>query len=457
MKNKIIFAAAECAPFAKVGGLADVIGSLPKALKEIEVDVSIVLPFYDSIEPIKTKIIKRNIEIFFNQKKETFDLHQTFLPESDVPLFLIKKNKFFRGGIYSDQGKSVQEKDFEATRFFFFMQTVTEVARLVQAKTIHCHDWQTSLIPLLIKQKSQKIKTILTIHNIAHQGVFDSSLINQKLETKLEGKINCLRNGINNTDFVTTVSSGYAKEILSPEFGFGLEKDLKKRKKDLYGIINGIDDDYFNPEKDSFIAQKYSLESLADKKKNKEYLQKKFFKKHNDQTVVIGMVSRIAEQKGFDLIEKIFPSLVKKNIQLIILGKGLDRYEKFLINQQKKHPEKIHAEINFDEKLAHQIYAGSDLFLMPSFFEPCGLGQMIALKYGTIPIVRETGGLKDTVQPTTGFLFKEYDAKKLLKEIEKALAIFKNQKKWQKIQKKGMSQDFSWKNSAKKYLKIYNL
>jgi starch synthase len=454
MKNKIIFAAAECAPFAKVGGLADVVGSLPKALKEIGADVSVVLPFYDSIESIKTKVIKKNVEIFFNQKKETFDLHQTFLPESDVPLLLVKKNKFFKGGIYSDQGKSAQEKDFEATRFFFFMQAVIEVAHLIQAKTIHCHDWQTSLIPLLVKQK---IKTILTIHNIAHQGAFESFLINQKLGTKLEGKINCLRNGINNADFVTTVSPGYAKEILTPEFGFGLEKDLKRRRKDLYGIINGIDDDYFNPETDPFITQKYSLGSLVDKKKNKEYLQKKFFKKTNSQTVVIGMVSRIAEQKGFDLIEKIFPDLIKKNIQLIVLGKGLDRYEKFLIDQQKKSPEKVYAKIDFDEKLAHQIYAGSDIFLMPSFFEPCGLGQMIALKYGTVPIVREIGGLKDTVQTTTGFLFKEYDAKKLLREIEKALLVFKNQEKWQKIQKKGMSQDFSWKNSAKEYLKIYNL
>ena len=463
IKGKIIFASAECTPFAKVGGLADVVGTLPKALKEMGVNVSVIIPYYESIKLNRKdlKIIKKKIKIDFNNKQEPFNIWQTRLPESDVPIFLIENKKYFKGNIYPDESDLINNKDFEAARFFFFMKSVVKFSQILKINLIHCHDWHASLIPLILKKEKEKIKTILTIHNIAYQGIFNSSVVNRYLNMNLNGDVNCLQNGVKNADLITTVSPNYAKEILGPEFGFGLEKYLNERKKDLTGIINGIDPRQFSPEKDIHIEKNYSFETLENKKVNKTYLQKKFFKKSTGKEAIIGMISRIADQKGFDLVEKIFPELINENIQLIILGKGIKKYEQFFLKQKNKFPNKVFVEIGFDEKLAHQIYAGSDIFLMPSFFEPCGLGQMIALKYGTVPIVRSVGGLKDTVIPVsakkgTGFLFEKYHPDSLLKEIKSALLFFKNEKKWKNIQENGMKQDFSWKYSAKKYLETYN-
>lgn len=460
MKEKIIFVAAECAPFAKVGGLADVVGSLPKALKKIGVNISVVIPFYDIIKIKKDNLIllKSKVTIAFEEKKEFFDVWKTKLPQSEVPLFLIAHKKFFKGSVYIESDASSGGSDQEARRFLFFSAAALKVAELIRCNIIHCHDWHSALIPFLLPKK--KIKTLLTIHNIAYQGVFAAELVNRLLKTKLTGTINCLEKGVESANIITTVSPTYAKEILSSEFGFGLEKLLKKRKKDLFGIINGLDEQQFSPITDSYIQKKYSIDTLADKIINKEYLQKKYFQKVDAKIPVIGMVTRIAEQKGFDLIEKIMPQIIKENLQIIILGQGMKRSENFLKITAKKNPQKLSVITKFDERLAHQIYAGSDIFLMPSAFEPCGLGQMIAMKYGTIPIVRAIGGLKDTVRSVnknkpTGFSFEKYSAKALWLEIKKALRIFKNKKKWQEIQKNGMSQDFSWKRSAQSYLRLY--
>ena len=259
--------------------------------------------------------------------------------------------------------------------------------------------------------------------------------------------------GILKADLINTVSDNYAREILTPEFGCGLEKSLRKRKKVLTGVLNGIDYEHFHPGSDTFIKRKYS--KISGKEENKKALQKICFKKEEKGIPLMGIISRLAEQKGFDLIKKVFPGLMRENLQMVLLGKGMKRYENFFLREAKKHPEKIFVKIGFDESLAHKIYAGSDMFLMPSRFEPCGLCQMIAMKYGSLPIVRATGGLKDTVlQGKTGFLFKDYNEKQMLFAIKQALEAFSTEK-WRKMQAEAMSQDFSWTNSAQKYIKLY--
>ncbi len=460
IKTKILFAAAECAPFAKVGGLADVTGSLPKALKEVGADISVILPYYGSISIDKKnrRCLRKGISISFNGKNETFNIWESHLPDSEVPILLVENKKYFGGDIYSNKSSEFSPEEFEAARFLFFSQAVAKTVLIEKFKIIHCHDWHTSLIPFLLKKK--KLKTLLTIHNLAYQGILKAELINRLLATKFKGFVNCMENGIRNADVITTVSPNYAKEILSPEFGFGLEKALNERKKHLFGIINGIDPSQFNPEIDPYITKNYSIKSIKDRAINKKNLQEKCFKKSNIKTPIIGMVTRIAEQKGFDLIENILPRMMKKNVQIVILGKGVKKYENLLKSEAIKNPAKIFVKTKFDEEFAHKIYAGSDMFLMPSHFEPCGLGQMIAMEYGSVPIVRAVGGLKDTVIPVeknkaTGFVFKDYSPDALRIEIEKALHFFKKKDVWSNIQKNGMAKDFTWKNSAESYMRLY--
>ena len=383
-----------------------------------------------------------------------------------MPVFLIKKDKYFgEGGVYLEADASSGGSEKEAARFFFLTSAGMEIARSIGAEIIHCHDWHVSLITFLIKKQGlKKIKTLLTIHNLGYQGIYSFNVVNKLLGTDFIENVNCLKLGISESDLISTVSPNYAREILTPEYGFGLDKSLIKRKKELVGIVNGLDYKIWGPEKDSYLKSFYSYKSLEKKKINKIHLQKKFFKKSNPAIPVLGIVSRFAEQKGFNLIKEIFPVLMKKNINFLILGQGLSQYQNFFQEKAKKFPEKIGIKIGFDEELAHQIYAGADMFLMPSFFEPCGLGQLIAMRYGTVPIVRETGGLKDTVSPAkiagkkiegTGFLFKNYRSEELLKSIEESLKAFENKKFWRKIQINGMKKDYSWETSANQYLKIY--
>lgn len=467
-KMKVLFIASECSPVAKVGGLADVVGSLPKALKLLGVDVSVILPFYKvvKIKKNKLKLIKRKIPVFFNQKKQTFNLWQTFLPKSKVPLLLIKNNKYFSGkGVYVESDASSGGSEKETARFLFLSAASIKIAKLMKANILHCQDWHTSLIPYLVKKEGYKIKTLLTIHNLAYQGLYESETVNKLLGTVFPGKkVNCLKLGILTADFINTVSPSYAKEILTKKYGAGLQKYLKKRKKHLIGIVNGIDYDFFNSETDSFLTKNYSWRNIEDKTYNKILLQKKCFKKTNLKIPIIGIISRIADQKGFDLIKSIFKNLMKENLQFVLLGKGLPKYESFFKTASKRFPKRFFAKIDFDEELAHQIYGGADIFLMPSAFEPCGLGQQIAMKYGTVPVVRAVGGIRDTVFPVkisgkkvegTGFLFNRYDKKYLFNLIKKSLSFYNKKGIWQKIQINGMKQDFTWKKSAKKYKSLY--
>jgi len=458
--TKILFAASECAPFAKVGGLADIIGSLPKALKKIGLDVSVIIPFYGIIPKQKRDKFVLKEEVFFNGEKRKFKIRQRFLAESRVPLFLIEEKEFFKNGVYVEADASSGGSQTEAGRFLFFSRAALKFAEIKNFNILHCHDWHTAIIPFLIKKQGLPIKTLLTIHNMAYQGIYPAEIVNRLLGTDFSKAVNCLKQGILSADFINTVSENYAREILSPEFGFGLEKVLKKRKENLTGVLNGLDQNQFNPKNDPFIKTNYSSRTLNKKAENKTFLQKKFFQGTCPEIPLLGIVSRLAPQKGFDLIKKIFNKLMKERVQFILLGLGSKEYEDFFRKKSQQYPKKFFAEFSFNEKLAHQIYAGSDLFLMPSFFEPCGLGQMISMRYATLPLVRAIGGLKDTVVPYeqkngTGFLFGKYDGQELLTTIKTALRVYQNKNLWKKLQQNAMRKDFSWQTSAKKYLEIY--
>lgn len=466
---KVLFIASECAPMAKVGGLADVIGSLPKTLKELGMDVSVVIPFYGAIKLKKDKLnlFKAGIEVDFEGKKEFFDVWKTKLPQSNVSLFLIDNKKFFEGDVYIEKDASSGGSKEEAKRFLFFSVAAIKVAKLTKSDILHCHDWHVGLVPYFIKKSGLNFKTLITIHNMGYQGIYSPKIVNQVLKTDFVETVNCLKEGILSANIINTVSPNYAKEILTKEFGFGLDKYLRKRKKDLFGIINGLDENQFNPESDPYIVKNYSIKNFKNKNENKDYLQKKYFGKKNDLPL-IGIIARLTPQKGFDLIRDIFDELMKEKIQMVLLGKGIKEFEDFFLEKARKNPDKFFAKIGFDEKLAHQIYAGANIFLMPSHFEPCGLGQLIAMKYGTIPVARKIGGLKDTIKNVesktqkekaslkgTGFLFEKYESGELLATIKKSLKLFENKKIWEQIQKNAMAQDFSWRKSAKQYLKIY--
>lgn len=437
-KLKILFAAAEVAPLAKVGGLGDVAGALPKALIKLNLDVRVIMPFYGALDKnkYKIKLIKRNIK----SGGASINLYLTEIPDSAAPLYLIE-HSFFKGQkIYSAAAKDLK-------KFVFFSRAILESVKAINfaPDIIHLNDWHTAVAAALLKTDYQadpffkQTKTLYTIHNLANQGL-------------ARGK-NYMAEGILKADLINTVSPTYAKEILKPEQGAGLEKILKKRKTDLYGVLNGIDTALFNPISDNLIGQKYSLKNLEKKTANKLALQKQLGWPENENTALVGLISRLTWQKGLDLITEKFSRL---NCQFVFLGRGEKRYEETLLNLAEKYPKKFKTLIKFDEKLAHEIYAGADIFLMPSRFEPCGLGQMIAMRYGAAPLARATGGLADTVDNKTGFTFKKYASRELYKTLSKALAVFyKNKKLWRRLKINGLKRDFSWDKPAREYLKLY--
>ncbi|OGZ34665.1 MAG: hypothetical protein A2174_02545 [Candidatus Portnoybacteria bacterium RBG_13_41_18] len=458
---KILFIASECAPLAKVGGLADVIAALPKALKKERTDVSIVIPFYTKIEATDDFQKCADLTTEFNGQQETFELWET--QNFGVPLFLIKKDKFFGGDIYLEKDASSGGSEKEISRFLFLSVAGLKVAEYLDAQILHCHDWQTAIIPYLNKIRRGVFKTMLTIHNLGYQGIYGHEIVNRLIDTDFAETVNCLATGILNSDLITTVSPSYAQEILTEKDGASLEKILAQRKNDLVGILNGIDVEEFNPESDPFLPKNYSPKNLIGKTENKKRLQEYCFKNTKPQTPVLSIISRLAAQKGLDLLKEIFDELMRENLQIILLGQGAKEYEDFFAFCAKKFPDKFFTKFLFDEKLAHQIYAASDIFLMPSQYEPCGLGQQIAMRYGALIVASAVGGIKDTVQNHesgdigTGFLFKNYSAAEFLKSIKKALAAFSDKQTWSKLQQNAMAKDFSWDNSAKKYLEQYRL
>ena len=480
----ILFCTSEVTPYSKTGGLADVSNSLPQELNALGHAVRVITPKYGPLDERKLRIyeIKRltGIEVPVGDKIAICNIKSSFIisPKGKVQVFLLENDEYFgKASPYVDAktGKDYPNND---ERFIFYNRAVVQVLGLLgwQPDVIHCNDWQTGLIPAYLKTIHSKdpllssVKSVFTIHNLAYQGLFPHKSF---LKTGLPDSIynddgvqyydhfSFLKTGLMYSDSITTVSEKYAEEICTTEeYGYGFEGILKKRKKDLTGILNGVDYTVWNPERDSLIPFRYSSKELPLKREDKKALCKHFKLEHDAEIPVIGIISRFTDQKGLDLIEKIMPDLMKENIFLCVLGMGDKKYHKMFEKFRKKFPKKIGLHIGFSEEIAHLIEAGSDIYLMPSKYEPCGLNQMYSLRYGTIPVVRATGGLADTIDEYkngkgNGFLFDKYEPSAFMTAIKKALKLFKNRDEWVKLVRQAMGYDYSWEVNAKKYIDLY--
>jgi starch synthase len=481
MKNlNIIFAASECSPFAKTGGMADVIPALSKELSYLGHNVYIFLPFYKNLYNFKNiEIINTNITSNISigtDFKQAFYYH-TKLPETNVQIILIKNDEyFFRDSLYTFQGKDYSD-NFD--RFLFFCKAIINFILIKELKIdiIHCNDWQTAFIPFLLKLSYKNefllnnTKTIFTIHNFSYQGIFE---INNYYKLNLPweyftsdkfeyyGKINLLKSALVFSDIITTVSPTYRNELLisKDEISKGLTYFLQMREKDFYGILNGVDYSIWNPEIDKYLIANYSAKNLTGKKLCKKDLLKITNLKGFEKPLFI-MISRLVNMKGLDILIDSLDTILSFKLNFVLLGDGAPDIEKKLKDYSDKY-KNFKLFLKFDDELAHKMYAGGDFLIMPSKSEPCGLNQLYALKYGTIPIVHSTGGLSDTIidyfkdyKNGTGFAFYNYSSKNLIDIIEKCVILYKNKNEINKIIKRAMKQDFSWKNSAKKYLELY--
>jgi starch synthase len=485
-KFKILFVTSELAPFVKTGGVADVSSALPQKLLELGHQVRIVLPKYGAIDERRFKIHEvvrlKDLKTEVNGEEIEFSMRSSFLvgTRARVQIYFLDNKHYFSGrhSIYADP-KTGEYYDDNDERFILLAKSVFKLIDELGwvPDIIHCNDWQTALVPAYLKtiykdnELLKNIKTVFTIHNLGYQGIFPkSSFEKSELPKELDSekgvihkkKFNFMKVGIKFADVITTVSETYAKDICTKEFGEGLESVICEREKDLVGILNGIDSRVWNPEKDKFIPMKYSIKSLKDKAINKIALMEKFGFEADTNTPVIGIISRLSTGKGFDLIKKAFKKMMKLDAKFVLLGTGEMKYVEFFEEAMVKYKKNFGCYLGFDEQLAHLIEAGSDMFLMPSKYEPCGLNQMYSLAYGTIPIVRRTGGLQDTVRDYSegkngnGFVFDEYDADAMLKAIERAIELFKTDKKtWKKLMTAGMKSDYTWLKSAKRYINLY--
>ena len=484
---KILFVTSEVVPFVKTGGLADVSSALPQKLQELGHQVRIVVPKYGSIDERKFKIHEvvrlKDLVTNIGKKEVTYSLRSSFLVGSKarVQIYFLDNEEYFgkRHSLYSDPISGTSYKDNDE-RFTLLSKSVFELIDKLGwvPDVIHINDWQTSLVAAYQKtlykdfEKFKDIKTLLTIHNIGQQGIFPkSSFAKTGLPTELNSqdgvlfnnKVNFLKAGLKYADSISTVSESYAKEICEiEEISNGLKEEIKSRNNDLYGIVNGIDTLVWNPEKDKKIMKKFSVSSLSNKAKNKKELATKFGLEFNPDTPIVAMISRLEDNKGLDLVKKAFKELMSLDIQFVLLGTGEKKYHKFFEDAEMKYPEKFACYLGFDDDLAHLVEAGADLFLMPSKYEPCGLNQMYSLAYGTIPIVRKTGGLADTVidynvknKKGNGFVFTNYEAKDFITTVLKALELYSDKKAWERLMKEGMKANFSWLKSAKNYVSLY--
>lgn len=476
----VAFISSEAVPFAKTGGLADVAGSLPNELVNLGCNVKLFLPKYDLLKLDNIDIKKADfnipIRIAVGKKEYLVEVFSAVIKESNIEVFFIGQEQLFnRGTLYTTDSD-------EDIRFIVFQRAVIETIQRLQwaPDIIHCNDWQTGLIPLYIKYNYswdklfKKTATVFTIHNIGYQGLFPASTafkaeIPQELfypmaATEFYGKVSFLKAGIYLSDVINTVSETYAQELLTPELGGGMEGVLKERLEDFSGIVNGVDYNIWSPEKDKIIPHKFTSANLSGKEKNKKYLLKEVKMPYKKNTPLIGMVSRIVSQKGFDILARAVKYLVQLDAQWIILGTGEKKYENKLLRVAKLYPNNLKVNLYYNNELAHIIEAGADIFLMPSLYEPCGLNQIYSLKYGTIPVVRKTGGLADTVKDWDvnidkksgdGFVFDNYNGHDLYATVKRAVQCYGNKDIWKKIQKNAMNKDYSWRNSAEEYLKLY--
>lgn len=472
---KVLFVASEAHPFIKVGGLGDVAYALPKALRKLGIDARVIIPKYRTI----SENLKNNMKTICCFSAEVGWRNQyvglQFMEFDGIPFYFIDNEYYFKRetpyGFYDD-----------GERFAYFSRAVLESIKHMDdfiPDIIHCNDWHTGpIIPLLkafysYDWKYSNIKTIFTIHNLQYQGIFPKEVLNDLLgldwsyfsedKLKYNDAVSYMKGGLNFADKISTVSSTYADEIKTAYYGEGLDGLLRYRSSDLFGIVNGIDTEIFNPENDRELFYNFNGDNLENKLKNKEELQRSLGLSVNRDIPMVGIVSRLVSQKGLDLIACVIEEIMNIDMQFVVLGTGDADFENLFKNYAWKYPNKVSANIFFDNKLAKRIYASSDMFLMPSKFEPCGIGQLLALRYGTIPIVRETGGLKDTVKSFNentgegnGFSFTNYNAHDMLYTIKRAIAFYHNKDFWRELVRRAMWQDNSWNNSAQRYIEMYS-
>lgn len=469
---RLAMAAAEAVPFAKTGGLADVIGALPQALARLpDVQVCVFLPYHKIIRENETVQVEflQSFPVDLAWRKQHVGLFRLSRSTPDCTVYFIDNRQYFdRDGLYGELD--------DGERYAYFSKAVLEsmVQLGLQADILQCHDWHTALIPVFLNAQYRssfpKLKTVFTIHNILFQGwaepYFCADVLGLPQEytdvLRHEGAVNMMKGAIVSADAVTTVSETYAKEIRFSYFGEGLSELLCRYGHKLSGIVNGIDDMLWNPAHDRRIFAPFSPDTLEQKKDNKRALQQRLCLPQKETTPVLAMITRLTEQKGIDLLQWIAPQLLRQDVQLVILGTGEARYERYFSQLQYLYPEKVSANLFFGGDLANQIYAGADLFLMPSRTEPCGIAQMIAMRYGAVPVVHETGGLKDTVpaynkeiEQGLGFTFQSYNADDFLAAIERALELYYwDHDKWLRLMRADMEQDFSWGRSAQNYVQL---
>ena len=466
---KVLYASSEALPFAMSGGLADVAGALPKALRKRFIGCRVVMPLYSGIsEELRSKmtfVCSITVPVAWRRQYcGVFEAHM-----DGVIYYLIDNQYYFnREGMYGHYD--------DAERFAFFSRAVLEIIPHIgfTPDIIHCNDWQTALIPVYLDafykydDLYKNMKTVFTIHNIQYQGKYGKELIGDVLGIPYEREsiieyddcVNFMKGAIQCSNKITTVSPTYSKEILDPYYSHGLDSILKEFTYKLTGIVNGIDVDVYNPETDKLIYKNFNADDMSGKAYNKQKLQEELGLPVRDNAPVIGIVTRLVKHKGLDLVKCVFEEILKADVQFAILGSGEWEFESFFNEMAQKYPDKVGLKIGFNPQLAHRIYAGADIFLMPSQSEPCGLAQMVALRYGTIPIVRETGGLNDTISDSgdgigNGFTFKSYNAHDMLNTVWRALEGYSDKQGWQTLKERAMRCDNSWGTSANAYIKLY--
>ncbi len=471
---RVLFCISEAVPLAKTGGLGDVGGALPAALASLGCEVRVVLPRYRGVDTAGWRRAG-SVDVTLGDRTVQAAIWDGAMPDTGVPVWLVDQPDLFdRDGIYGAGGSDFPDN---LARFSCLCQVALAwVNRQAwRPDLIHCHDWQTALIPpLLASGRYPPLPTVLTIHNLAYQGIFPAGQFSLTglpprmfAVRGLEywGKVNVLKGGLVFADMLSTVSPTYAREIQTPEYGAGLDGVLRERSAHLVGILNGVDYRVWDPAHDRYLPARYTREDLSGKRVCKEHLQREVGLEVSPQTPLAGMVGRLVEQKGVDLVVAVAPDLLALGAQLVVLGTGEPRYERMLTDLARQHPGRVAVRIGFDEALAHRIEAGADLFLMPSRYEPSGLNQLYSLRYGTVPVVRRTGGLADSITDATpqaleagtatGFVFDDYSPAALREALARALQAYRTPAVWRALQRTGMAADFSWQAAARRYRELY--
>ena len=478
----VMIASPEAVPFAKTGGLADVAGALPKYLHALDINACLVMPLYSKVTQsgVKLSKLKNTVTVPIGDKVFEGAIWQGTIPDSEVPVYFIDQKEFYgRGDLYGTGGKDYTDN---CRRFVFFCRATLELIKTVELEVdvLHANDWQCGLLPVYIKTLYAKdprvgnIATLFTVHNLAYQGLFwhwDMPLTGLRwdlfnwMELEFFGKLSFMKGALTFADALSTVSKQYAREIQTEEYGCGLEGVLTQRRDVLSGVVNGVDYNVWNPEVDELIPANYSADDLSGKATCKSALQMAQGLPVRENVPLIGLISRLVDQKGFDLLAEIFDDLMAFDLQFVLLGTGEAKYHELFEKLAKQYPSKLAVNLTFDNTLAHRIEAASDMYLMPSTYEPCGLNQIYSLRYGAVPIVRETGGLKDTIvnvtdktlsdNTATGFSFRVYKSVALLEAIKRALAFYGQKNGWKKLVTDCMKQDWSWERAAREYLLLY--